>query len=144
MRGPRCLAAAMALVALAMSGCASADETTAGSGSAATTSASPSPTAVVTVQKPPPQPPQEQTIRVTISGGKVDPPPGRVQIDKGKAVRLIVSSDQADEVHVHGYDLEAPVGPGAPATITFTAGQTGLFEVETHDSEQVLLQLQVT
>jgi len=33
--------------------------------------------------------------------------------------------------------------PGQPTTIEFTANQTGVFEVETHQSNLLLLQLQV-
>jgi hypothetical protein len=82
-------------------------------------------------------------IAVSIAGGNVRPKPGRVEVPKGAHVVLTVASDQPDEVHVHGYDLEAPVSPGSPATIRFTADQTGLFEVETHESGKLLLQLLV-
>ncbi len=58
-------------------------------------------------------------------------------------MRLVVTSDVEDEVHVHGFDLEGPVGPGEPFEVEFTADRTGQFEVETHDAGQVLLFLLV-
>ena len=60
----------------------------------------------------------------TVSGG------GRTTVPVGKPVTIRVSSDVADEVHVHGYDLKKDVAPGAPATISFVADIPGIFEVE--------------
>ena len=54
-----------------------------------------------------------------------------------------MSSDVDDEVHVHGYDIEREVSAGQSVTIEFTADQTGVFEVETHESDLLLLQLQM-
>ncbi|GII52364.1 hypothetical protein Pth03_07530 [Planotetraspora thailandica] len=82
-------------------------------------------------------------INVTIAGKTVTPPPGRIDVAKGQTVRIIVTSDVADEAHVHGYDKEASLQPGTPATIEFVADQDGLFEVETHESGLQLLQLAV-
>jgi Cupredoxin-like domain len=82
-------------------------------------------------------------VEITIKGGKVNPPPGRVSIAKGQKVRLVVHSDAPDEIHVHGYDREAKVGPGQDAVIEFVADQTGLFEVETHGTGLLLTQLLV-
>ncbi|MHC0430535.1 hypothetical protein ACX6XY_10135 [Streptomyces sp. O3] len=82
-------------------------------------------------------------IAVTVADGRVRPAPGRVDVKKGRQVRLKVTSDRADTVHVHGYDKEAPLRAGEPTVITFTADRTGLFEVETHDAKLVLTQLAV-
>jgi hypothetical protein len=38
---------------------------------------------------------------------------------------------------------DGKVSAGQPTTIEFTANQTGVFEVETHQSNLLLLQLQV-
>ncbi|MBP2706153.1 hypothetical protein JOL79_20290 [Microbispora sp. RL4-1S] len=82
-------------------------------------------------------------ITVTIAGGKVTPEPGRIEVTKGQTVRIKVTSDVADEAHVHGYDKEASLQPGTPASIEFVADETGLFEVETHETELQLFQLVV-
>lgn len=84
-----------------------------------------------------------RTIDVSITEGQVQPPPRRVRVDRGQTVRIVVTSDQADKLHVHGYDKEAELRPGTPATVTFTADQTGVFEVESHDSALQLFQLVV-
>lgn len=78
-----------------------------------------------------------------MKGRSVSPPPGRVDIAKGEKVKLVVHSDTADEIHLHGYDIEKPVGPGQDAVIEFVATQTGVFEVETHEGDLLLTQLAV-
>lgn len=147
MAGRRAFVAGTVLVGALLTACASADETAStrptttstSTGSTAPTTAPASPAVT-----PPPTPSEQvRTITVSIRDGDVDPPPGRVRVAQGETVRLMVTSDVADELHVHGYELEARLNPGKPATIEFTADQTGLFEVETHESEQVLFQLQV-
>jgi hypothetical protein len=82
-------------------------------------------------------------IEVAVKGGKVDPPTHRVKVAKGTEVRLLITSDEADELHVHGYELEKELPAGEQVTLDFTADQTGVFEVETHESELQLAQLEV-
>ncbi|MDP9418361.1 MAG: cupredoxin domain-containing protein, partial [Actinomycetota bacterium] len=82
-------------------------------------------------------------VAVRIRNGEVDPPPRRVEVEAGTEVRLEVTSDTADEVHVHGYDEELVLTPGGSQILTFVADQPGVFEVETHDSGLQLLQLVV-
>jgi hypothetical protein len=122
-------------------------------GSATTPPTAPAATAVATASATTaagggpgsPRPPgrAEVTVTVRISGDAVSPPPGRVKVAVGQTVRIEVSSDHDDTVHVHGYDIEAPSRPGAPATITFVANRSGLFEVESHDPDALLTQLLV-
>jgi FtsP/CotA-like multicopper oxidase with cupredoxin domain len=80
-------------------------------------------------------------ITVAIAGRQVTPPPGRIDVTKGQTVHITVTSDVADEAHVHGFDKAASLQPGTPATIEFVADESGLFEVETHESELQLFQL---
>lgn len=82
-------------------------------------------------------------IVVAVKGGKVEPSTHRVKVAKGTQVRLLITSDTADEVHVHGYEIEKELPAGQQATVDFTADQTGLFEVETHESGLQLVQLEV-
>ncbi|MEU8172166.1 hypothetical protein AB0C14_04775 [Microbispora hainanensis] len=90
-----------------------------------------------------PADPAVKEITVTIAGRKVTPPPGRIEVAKGQTVRITVTGDAADEAHLHGYDKEAELKPGVPASIEFVADQTGLFEMETHESGLQLFQLVV-
>jgi hypothetical protein len=85
----------------------------------------------------------DKEIVVTVAKKKVTPPTGRVEVRRGATVRITVTSDVADDLHVHGYDLRKPLPAGQPASIEFRADRTGLFEVETHDTHLVLFQLVV-
>ncbi|MEU6414695.1 hypothetical protein [Microbispora sp. NPDC046933] len=90
-----------------------------------------------------PADPAVKEITVTVAGRKVTPPPGRIEVTKGQTVRITVTGDTADEAHLHGYDKAVSLQPGTPASIEFVADQTGLFEMETHESGLQLFQLVV-
>ncbi|MGH3800293.1 MAG: hypothetical protein ACRDTD_09220 [Pseudonocardiaceae bacterium] len=85
----------------------------------------------------------DKTISVRISEGKVEGVPARVEVDRGTPVRIEVTSDRSDELHVHGYDKTVQLAPGSPAVAQFVADLPGVFEVETHDSGLLLFQLVV-
>ena len=82
-------------------------------------------------------------IVVEVTNGKVSPPTHRVKVTKGTPIRLRVTSDKADELHVHGYDVEKELPAGEQVTLDFTADQTGLFDIELHESDLKLAQLEV-
>lgn len=108
-------------------------------GTPATTAEEPPP---ATTEAPPPEPAFD-TVEVVVAGGR---PQGGVQrqtIEQGRDVVLVVRSDSADHVHLHGYDLMADVGPGAPARLRFTADVPGRFEVELEDAGIHIADLEV-
>lgn len=121
----------LAAVALTASGCASGGTT--GSSSSGASSPSAGATGVV----------KDTDVVIGVKGGTVSPPTHRVKVSKGSRVRLLITSDTADEVHVHGYDIEQRLPAGAQTTVAFVANQVGLFEVETHESGLQLVQLEV-
>jgi plastocyanin len=125
-----------AMLALLVTGCASGTGTVPnGADSAATAAQTTSP----------PEAPAAATREVTvdIADGHVTPAPGRVEVGLGDTVRLTVTSDVADEVHVHGFDIAGPVGPDQPFETEFVADRDGAFEVETHDDAKLLFSLLV-
>jgi hypothetical protein len=91
----------------------------------------------------PAAPSQPAATRIRVRGGQPVGGVRTIEVEKGDTIRFIVSSDQSDEVHVHGYDLEKPVGPSAPARFSFTADIDGKFEVELHESEAQIASLEV-
>jgi hypothetical protein len=58
-------------------------------------------------------------------------------------VKLVVTTDTADEVPAHGVDIEQPTAPGTPTTLPFVVKDAGDYEVEAHESGLQLLQLEV-
>jgi hypothetical protein len=88
-------------------------------------------------------PPQPAATRIRVRSGAPVGGVKTIEVEQGDRIRFIVSSDQSDEVHVHGYDLERPVGPSAPARFSFKADIDGVFEVELHDSGAQIASLEV-
>jgi len=141
-----------ATVALALSlglaGCAGGATTgvAASTTSAAPSATSPAPTTSPTTSPAPTSATpsaQGQVVEISVAGGSVTGPKGRVRVDRGSTVTLRVTSDVADEVHLHGYDKSVDVEKGGTATLTFTAGVAGVFEVELEGERLQLVQLQV-
>jgi hypothetical protein len=54
----------------------------------------------------------------------------RQTVSKGDRVVIVVKSDVADEIHLHGYDKHTDVTAGGTARLPFTADLPGRFEVE--------------
>jgi heme/copper-type cytochrome/quinol oxidase subunit 2 len=84
-----------------------------------------------------------QTVQVTITGTKVETAERRVKVPLDGQVRLEVTADRADEVHLHGYDRKVDIEPGQPAVLEFTADVPGVFEVELEEAGLKLVELQV-
>ena len=83
------------------------------------------------------------TLTVQIKGGK---PVGGIQratAKKGDTVAIVVHSDVADEVHVHGYDLHKDVKAGGTVRIQFKANLTGVFEAELESRKLQIVELTV-
>lgn len=66
-----------------------------------------------------------------------------LEYNAGEEIRFRVSSNKADEVHVHGYDVEEEIPAGGSATLSFPADIEGIFEVELHGSETQIAELRV-
>jgi hypothetical protein len=82
-------------------------------------------------------------IEVLVMGGAVAGGVQRFPVARGKTVELVVSSDVADEVHLHGYDRKVDVPAGGKATLSFVADVPGVFEVELEKSKVQIAQLEV-
>ena len=67
----------------------------------------------------------------------------REQVRRGQTVRLVVTSDVADEIHVHGYDVKADVAANGTVELSFTASIPGVFEVELEQRGRRLFTLEV-
>ena len=82
-----------------------------------------------------PAPPKPEPARIEIRGGEVAGGPAEIRAKNGDTVVIVVSSDTPDDIHLHGYDIEKKVAPGAPARFRFKANLEGEFEIESHVAE---------
>ena len=85
-----------------------------------------------------------QTIAVEVVGGEPVGGHQRVEVELNSEVAIMVTSDTAEEIHVHGYDILHSVAVGQPLHFSFTADIPGVFEVELEGSGRLLLQLTVS
>jgi FtsP/CotA-like multicopper oxidase with cupredoxin domain len=80
-------------------------------------------------------PAQPEATRIAVKGGVVVGGAKTIRADRGDTVRIVVSSDAPDEIHLHGYDIEREASPGKPARFNFKADAEGAFELESHAAE---------
>ena len=78
----------------------------------------------------PAEPPRVE--RIALRGGAPQGGVRTLRYQRGQTVRLVVTSDAADEIHVHGYDLTQNPAPGNPVRFRFEADIEGVFEIESH------------
>jgi hypothetical protein len=102
---------------------------------ATTTTTGPTTTAGTTTgiipQPPqPPPPPQPQQIRIVVRGGKPVGGVKDVTVPKNARAVIVITSDVADELHLHGYNVKRDLTPGKTARLPFRATIEGTVEAE--------------
>jgi hypothetical protein len=108
---------------------------------ATTTETATSPT---TKEEPPAKNPDEPSVlTIVIRNGEPVNGVEELEYEAGDQIRFRVSSNRADEVHVHGYDVEEEIPAGGTATLSFPAEIEGIFEVELHESEAQIAEIRV-
>jgi hypothetical protein len=88
------------------------------------------------------------TIDVTEENGSITPDDGQVvDADTGQQIQIVVTSDVADEIHVHSipeHEFEVKAGAESEKLPTFSVGTPGRFVVESHRLDLTLVTLQVS
>jgi hypothetical protein len=72
------------------------------------------------------------TFDIRIAGGKVAQSMRLIRVKQGDFVKLRWTSDRPIVLHLHGYDIERKVEPGAVSEMAFVARAAGRFSVEEH------------
>lgn len=86
---------------------------------------------------------QPRTIDLTVTGSTLTP--AMPTAKQGDRVTMSVTADQAEEIHLHGYEIKFGIPKaGATATQTFVANKSGSFEIEIEDSATHLGQFRVS
>ncbi len=83
---------------------------------------------------PPPEP-EPQVTRIRLQDGAVAGGAKDIEVEPGETVRIVVTADAPDEIHLHGYDITKDAAPGRPARFRFEAKLEGAFEMESHAAE---------
>jgi hypothetical protein len=74
----------------------------------------------------------EVTYTLTIANGRLPENMRLIRVKQNDVVKLEWRTDKPLTVHLHGYDIEQELKPGAVTDMTFTARATGRFTVEPH------------
>lgn len=67
----------------------------------------------------------------------------KLEYSAGDQIRFEVTSDVADEVHVHGYDLMQDVPAGGTVSFDFPAEIEGIFEAELEVRKEQIAEIRV-
>lgn len=84
-------------------------------------------------------------VTITEKGGDISASSDLVKAGTGQKIMFMVTSDVADEIHVHSVpDHEFEVKPGAEQTFTFSVTTPGTIEVESHGLDATILHLEIS
>jgi hypothetical protein len=121
------------VVALPLVGCGddeAAPTTTTDTTTTTTTTEPPTTTTTTTAMPPPPGP---TVVRIRVVNGAPQGGIVRETVSQNDRVVLVLTSDVADHVHLHGYDIMRDVAPGRVTRLPFRATVPGRFEAELED-----------
>jgi hypothetical protein len=83
-------------------------------------------------------------IEVTFADGTVDPKGDRVQVGVGQEVVFEITAEEAGELHAHTTEELELAYPAGESEQTMVVDQPGVVDVESHDLDQIVVQLQVS
>jgi hypothetical protein len=140
MRDVRKLVLALLVVgaAIALAACGSSDETTTASGGTGT--GADSGKSAPEAKKP------AGTADVPTVVVRDGEPVGGIQeleFSAGEQIRFRVSSDTAEEIHVHGYDIAKDVPAGGTVEFDFPAELEGIYEAELEELGVQIVELRI-
>jgi ABC-type Fe3+-hydroxamate transport system substrate-binding protein len=120
-------ASACLLAVTALAGCGSDNNDTTAATTTETTTSETTTSDTTTTTTAPAQP---TIVRITVVNGAPQGGIVRKTVKQGDQVVLVVTSDVADEIHLHGYDKSKDVEAGGTIRLPFKATIPGRFEAE--------------
>jgi hypothetical protein len=86
---------------------------------------------------------EPKQIKIRFSEGKVVPSGERIEVEEGQEVQFVVAADEAGEIHVHSEPEHVLTYDEGEEVFKLEFDKAGVVEVESHDLEQVIVQLEV-
>ncbi|MEP7736301.1 hypothetical protein ABKW28_01480 [Nocardioides sp. 31GB23] len=83
-------------------------------------------------------------IEITVEDGTITPKGDRIEVGVGEEVTFTVTSDAAGQVHVHSTPETSFSYEEGTTEETLTFERPGVVEVEAHDPDQLIVQLEVS
>ncbi|MDQ1636202.1 MAG: hypothetical protein QOJ32_3011 [Frankiaceae bacterium] len=91
------------------------------------------------------QPTEAATVgTLTIVDGKPEGGVQRISTTANQPAVLLVTSNKATEVHVHGADRTIAIPANTQTSVDVSQSAPGSYEVEDHASDELLVQLRVS
>ena len=87
--------------------------------------------------------PSQKTFELVVEGKKLVSGPQTINVTEGDNVTIKITSDQEEELHIHGYDSSVDLQKDIQAHLSFTANITGRFIYELEKSETEIGALEV-
>jgi hypothetical protein len=84
-----------------------------------------------------------KTIEITFADGDVTPSGERVEVGVGQKIDLEVTADEPGELHVHSEPEQELEYDEGETTLKLQIDRPGIVEVESHDLDKVIVQLEV-
>src|SRR5260370_16928648 len=75
---------------------------------------------------------QSRSVDLVISNGELPQDQRLVAVSQGDELTLRLTSDKPVAVHLHGYDIEEKLSPGATVLLRFTPRATPRFPLQLH------------
>ena len=75
---------------------------------------------------------KEHTFELQVQKQSLTQGDSVLRVKKDDTVTIVVTSDEPISFHLHGYDIEKEARPNEPATLAFTANDTGSFPFTIH------------
>jgi len=82
-------------------------------------------------------------VEITFKDGEVTPNGDRIEVDAGQPVDLEVTADEPGEIHVHSDPEKEFEYVAGKTTLEIQIDRPGVVAVESHDLDQVIIQLEV-
>src|SRR4051812_3016189 len=76
-----------------------------------------------------------KNFALAVQNKKLVSGPETLQVNQGDEVNITITSDVAEELHLHGYDKSVELEKDKPATLSFTADISGRFVYELENSK---------
>ena len=92
---------------------------------------------------PAPRPAGPRVFELAVKGGKLAAGPAVIKVTEGDEIVVRITTDKADDLHLHGYDVHVHLKPGAATELRLVANRTGRFEYELHKAHVDLGVLEV-
>lgn len=73
-----------------------------------------------------------QRIELAIQNRSLGIEDSTLRVTEGNTIELVWTTDEAVELHLHGYDIELTVSATEPAIMAFEAHATGRFPITSH------------